>query len=134
MATAQELINSSARQAGILAEGQTLEAGINTDALNRLNRMISRWKNDGIDLGLSTLLAAEEVIVDNADEEAIEINLTLRLMLRHRRPIPPGFSEAGRDALTELQAKYTIIKEMPLDRALTRKYLPRKRTFDTTDG
>jgi len=133
MATAQDLINSSAKQAGILAEGQALEGGINSDALDRLNRLIARFQNDGIFLGLSQLNAADELFIDDADEEALELSLTLRLMLRHRRPIQPGLSEAGRIAVTELRAKYTIIKEMPLDRALTRKYLPRKRTFDSTE-
>lgn len=134
MTTAQDLINSSAKQAGILAEGQALEGGINTDALNRLNRMIARFKNNGIDLGVPKLAAADTIFVDDADEEAIEVNLTVRLMVKHRRPIQPGLSAAASDALTELQAKYAIIREMTLDRALTRKYLPRKRTFDTTDG
>jgi len=130
MTTAQELINSSAKQAGILAEGQSLEGGINADALDRLNRLIARFKNDGIFLGLSTLLAADVLFIDDADEEALELSLTMRLMVRHRRPIQPGLSQAAASAVTELQAKYTTIKEMPLDRALTRKYLPRKRTFD----
>lgn len=133
MATAQDLINSSAKQAGILAEGQSLEGGINADALDRLNRLIARFQNDGIFLGLSTLKAADTLFIDDADEEALELSLTMRLMIRHRRPIQPGLSEATRSAVTELQAKYTIIKEMPLDIALTRKYLPRKRTFDSTD-
>lgn len=134
MTTAQELINSSAKQAGILAEGQSLEGGINADALERLNRLIARFQNDGIFLGLDTLVPADTLFIDNADEEALELSLTMRLMVRHRRPIQPGLSEATSTAVTELQAKYTTINEMPLDRALTRKYLPRKRTFDTTDG
>ncbi len=133
MATAQDLINSSARQAGILAEGQALEGGINADALSRLNRMISRLRNDGVDLGVPVLLAGDELIVDDADEEALELGLTLRLMTRHRRPVQQGLAESARSAITELQAKYSSIPEMRLDRALTRKYLPRKRTFDTTD-
>ena len=121
MATAQDLINSSAKQAGILAEGQSLEGGINTDALSRLNRMIARLQNDGVDLGLSTLTAASTLYIDDADEEALELGLTLRLMVRHRRPIDPGLSAAASSALTELQAKYTIVDEMPLDLALTKK-------------
>lgn len=133
MTTAQELINSSAKQAGILAEGQALEGGINADALARLNRLIARFQNDGIFLGLSKLLAADVLFIDDADEEALELSLTMRLMVRHRRPIQPGLSQAAASAVTELQAKYTTIKEMPLDRALTRKYLPRKRTFDGTE-
>ena len=132
MTTAQELINSSARQAGMLAEGQTLEAGINTDALNRLNRMLDRWQNDGVDLGLSTLTASSVLYIDPADEEAIELGLTLRLMVKSRRPIQSGLSEAFREAFRELQAKYASIPEMDLDVALTRKYLPRKNLDGTT--
>lgn len=129
MATAQDLINSSAKQAGILAEGQALEGGINTDALNRLNRMIARLQNDGIDLGLSTLNASDTLYIDDADEEALELGLTLRLMVRHRRPIQPGLSKAARSAMTELQAKYTVVDEMDLDLALTHK-----KPFDIKTG
>jgi hypothetical protein len=129
MATAQDLINSAAKFAGILAEGQTLEGGVNADALNRLNRMLSRWENDGVDLGLSTLAASDSIYIDDADEEAVEINLALRLMARHRRPTDPGLSQAGLSAFTELQAKYAIINEMEIDIALTRK-----RAFDITAG
>jgi len=131
MATAQEIINSSALQAGILAQNQTLPGGMNSDALQRLNRMLARWRNDGVDLGLPKLIAADEVIVDDADEEAIEINLTLRLMVKYKRPIQPGLSQAGLSAFTELQAKYMVLPEMSLDNALTRKYLPRKRPLGT---
>jgi hypothetical protein len=133
MATAQDLINSSAKQAGILAEGQTLESGINTDALSRLNRLIARFQNDGIFLGLDTLTATDTLFIDDADEEALELSLTIRLMVRHRRPVQPGLAQSANLAVTELQAKYATIKEMPLDGALTRKYLPRKRTFDGTE-
>jgi hypothetical protein len=133
MTTAQDLINSSAKQAGILAEGQALEGGINADALARLNRLIARFQNDGIFLGLDKLLAADVLFIDDADEEALELSLTMRLMVRHRRPVQPGLSLATQSAVTELQAKYTVINEMPLDRALTRKYLPRKREFDSLD-
>jgi hypothetical protein len=93
--------------------------------------MLARWRNDGVDLGLPTLIAADTVFVDIADEEAIEVNLTLRLMVKYRRPIPAGLSEAGLSAFTELQGKYFIVNEMPLDNALTRKYLPRKRPLGT---
>lgn len=120
MTTAQELINSSAKQAGILAEGQALEAGINSDALSRLNRLIDRWQNEGIDLGLSTLTATDTLFIDEADEEAIELALTLRLMVRHRRQIPAGLSEAAAEAKTELQAKYERVVEMDIPVGMTK--------------
>ena len=119
MTTAQELINSSAKTAGILAQGQSLEAGVNTDALKILNVMIARLQNNGADLGLSTLVAADTLYIDDADEEALKLGLTLRLMVEHRRPIDPGLSQAGSDAMTELQAKYTKIKTMSIDSTMT---------------
>ena len=119
MTTAQQMINSSAKMAGILAEGQTLEGGVNTDALNRLNRMFARWSNNGIDLGLATLAASDTIYVDAADEEAIELSLALRLMIKHRRQIAPGLSEAGDQMVTELQSKYSNLPVMTLDAALS---------------
>ncbi|WP_299077182.1 hypothetical protein [uncultured Paraglaciecola sp.] len=131
MSTAQDLINSSAKQAGILAEGQSLEGGVNSDALKRLNRMIARFQNDGIDLGLSTLAASDEMYIDDADEEALEIQLTLRLMVRHRRPLEPALVGAGDSALKELQAKYTKINTMTLDSGIVDN---RSKTFDVNAG
>lgn len=127
MTTAQEIINRSAKTAGILAQGQTLTGGVNADALHLLNRMIARWRNSGVDMGLPEALAADTIFADIADEEAIEVNLTLRLMVEHKRPLPAGLSLSGDDAFSELQSKYLVVREMPLDKALTRKYLPRKR-------
>ena len=121
MTTAQDIINSSAKMAGILAEGQTLESGVNTDALNRLNRMFARWANNGIDLGLDTLAASDTIYVDVSDEEAIELALALRLMAKHRRQIAPGLSEAGDQMITELQSKYSNLPEMDLDLAITKR-------------
>ena len=134
MTTAQELINSSAKQAGILAEGQALEGGINTDALKRLNNMVARFQNDGIELGLSTLAASDTLYIDDSDEEALEVQLTMRLMVRHRRPIDAGIAGAARDALTELQAKYTKIPEMSLDRSLLHRSIRRNLTFNINNG
>ena len=121
MTTAQELINSAASLAGVLAEGQTLKGGINTDALNRLNRMLDRWQNNGVDFGLGVLTAASVLYVDLADEEAIEFQLAVRLMARHARPLNAVLVREADDALVELQAKYSNVKEMPLDIALTRR-------------
>ena len=121
MTTAQELINSAAKLAGVLAEGQTLEAGINADALNRLNRLLDRLQNNGVDFGLGTLTASTTVYIDLADEEAVELLLAQRLMTRHRAPLKPLLIREADDALAELQAKYSTVKEMPIDIMITRR-------------
>ena len=121
MSTAQDLINGAASLAGILRTGQSLQAGVNADALNRLNRMFGRWQNDGVDLGLSTLAATDTLYIDTADEEAVELGLAVRLMARHRRPIDPLVMGAAASSFVELQAKYTKIPEMDLELGLTKK-------------
>ncbi|MBL4651272.1 MAG: hypothetical protein JKY53_00195 [Flavobacteriales bacterium] len=133
MTTARELINSSAKQAGILANGQVLQSVVSKDALKRLNRMIARLQNNGVDLGLSTLVATDTLFIDDADEEALELQLTLRLMVAYKRPIQPGLSAAAGSAISELQAKYFTIPEMTFDKALTRQHLPHKHALDNLD-
>lgn len=132
MTTAQEIVNNSSREAGILADGQALTSSQNSRALHLLNRMISRWRNSGVDLGLPEVLAANTVFIDTADEEAVEVNLTLRIMVNFKRPIPAGLSLAGDAAFDELQAKYLVINPMGFDSSLTEKYLPRKTTRQGT--
>jgi len=134
MTTAQELIDSSAKMAGILAEGQSLEGGVNTDALNRLNRMFARWANNKVDFGLATLAASDTVYIDVADEEAVETQLALRLMVKHRKQIPPGLSESGDNMFTELQAKYTKLPTMELDTTLRRSYPLNRRAYNINNG
>ncbi len=122
MSTAQEIINKAAKKSGVLARGgKQLEPDINADILVLLNLMLNRWRNNGVDLGLPTLGFTTELIIDDADEEAIIIQLALRLIVEFNRPPRPGLAAAGSSAFTELQAKYTTVVEMTLDRSLTYK-------------
>ena len=122
MSTAQEIINKSSKKAGLLARGgQQLESDINTDVLDLLNLMLERWRNNGVDLGLPTLSLTTELIIDGADEETIVIQLALRIIADFNRPQRAGLAAAGSSAFTELQAKYSVITEMTLDKSLTYK-------------
>ena len=122
MSTAQEVINKSAKKAGVLARGgQKLESDVNTDCLDLLNLMLERWRNNGVDLGLPTLTLTTELIIDGADEETVVIQLALRIITEFNRPPRAGLAAAGDSAFTELQAKYTVLVEMSLDPSLTYK-------------
>jgi len=121
MATAQEVVNRAAELATIKAIGKDLESGRNTYALDSLNRMHERWRNKGIDLKLPTLTGDATVFVDEADLEAIELNLSLRLSAKFKRPVDPAIFNEADVALRELQGKYGKVDTMQLDRALTRK-------------
>ena len=120
MSTAQEIINEAAKKAGVLARGgQQLESDINVDILRLLNLMLTRWRNNGVDLGLATLTLTTSLIIDDADEEAIIIQLALRIITEFNRPPRAGLAAAGLTAFTELQAKYLVLVEMSLDPSLT---------------
>ena len=120
MSTAQEVINKAAKKAGVLARnGQSMQSGINADILDMLNMMLARWRNEGVDLGVPTLLAADEIIIDEADEECIVVQLALRIISDFNRPPRPGLAQAGLAAFTELQAKYEVLTELSLDPSLT---------------
>lgn len=121
MSTAQEIINGAARKVKLLAVGQTLESDIGADALTRLNRMVNRWRNDGIDLGLGTLTADSEVYVDDADLECIEANLQIRLANDYNRSIDPLFVAEVGTLTTELRAKYKVVQLLDLDFTLKRR-------------
>jgi hypothetical protein len=131
MATAQELINSAASLAGIKSIGQALDNGVNTQALDRLNRMLDRWRNEGIDLGLSTLAASDTLYIDSADEEAVEMNLAVRLMILFRRPPDPVLFAEAEGSKVELQAKYETVKEMEIPLAIQ---AVGSRNFNITSG
>ena len=122
MSTAQEIINKAAKKSGVLARGgQQLEADINVDILDLLNYMLDRWRNNGVDLGLPVLTLTTELIIDSADREAIIIQLALRIIIDFNRPPRAGLAGAGSSAFTELQAKYSVLTEMSLDKSLTYK-------------
>lgn len=121
MATAQEVINDAAGMAGILAAGQTLNASINSTALNKLNDMVSAWESEGIYLGLPNLVAADDVLVDAADIRGIKLNLCVELMMHFARPIRADIMQEARFAKSDLRAKYfqPIELKIPVELRIT---------------
>lgn len=120
MATAQNIIDTAAKQCDVLARGgQTLKADITDEILDLLNRMLAGWRNKGIDLGIPTLTTSATIIVDEADEEAIILQLEMRIRAAHNRPIPSAVASAASGAFRALQAKYAIINEVDLELPVT---------------
>ena len=106
MATAQEVINEAAEMAQILATGQTLNASMNSVALNRLNDLLASWESDGIYLGLPELSTSTEILVDAADVRAIKYGLCVELMMHYARPLRPEILQAATLGKIDLRAKY----------------------------
>lgn len=106
MATAQEVINEAAEMAQILATGQTLNASMNSVALNRLNDMLASWESDGIYLGLPELSTATEILVAAADVRAIKYGLCVELMMHYARPLRPEIVQSAALGKIDLRARY----------------------------
>lgn len=114
MTTASTLINDAADLAGVLAEGQSLSGNRSSRFLRELNRMISGWENDGLDLGLSTLSLNDTVYVDSADEDCLVYSLAVRIYEISKRTPNPMVYNRARDLYNNLEAKYLDIQEMPM--------------------
>jgi 3D (Asp-Asp-Asp) domain-containing protein len=106
MATAQQVINDAAGIAGLLPAGQALNSAINATALDKLNDMIAAWESEGIYLGLPTLVAADDVLVEAADLRAIKLNLSVELMMHYGRAIRADVMQQSRLGKIDLRAKY----------------------------
>lgn len=106
MTTAQQVINDAAGMAGLLATGQTLNASINSTALNKLNDMISAWESEGIYLGLPNLTTSDDVLVDASDIRGIKLNLAVELIMFYARPLRADIMQEARLSKSDLRAKY----------------------------
>ena len=118
MTTAQTIINDAADLAGVVGVGASIEGGDNAKYLRALNRMIAGFKNDGVDLGLSSLAAGDTVYVDDSDEEALVYQLATRIFEIVKRPVSPAIYQKAQLAYEDLQAKYLEICEMEIPDSL----------------
>ena len=120
MATAKQIVDDAAKEAGIVATGQVLESDQETIALNQLNFMLRDWLNSGIDLGINLPLALDDDFYgDDADLGAIHWNLALKISNRFRRPITQGLAVDANNALRDLRVKYFDVIEPDLDCTIT---------------
>lgn len=129
MTTAQELINDAADLAGVLSEGQTLEAYPNKRYLRALNRMLSSWKDQGVDFDLSELLAGSTVYVDDSEEDAIVYGLAVKIYEMEGRSINPAIYQTAQRLFDTLVAKYLDPKDLKVPLSLKRNL-----TYDITHG
>ncbi|WP_269497828.1 hypothetical protein [Castellaniella sp. S9] len=92
MATAIDLIGRSMRRAGILAAGETPEAGETSDALAVLNGILEQWSIDGL-----TVYARREITFSGDGSVGYTIGPTGDVVGTRPEMIVAAFSRVGAD-------------------------------------
>lgn len=120
MTTAQEVITSALKRAGVTADIQTPGNSKSVIGLELLNDWISGLKNDGLDLQLTALALADDIYLDASDIPCLKHNLTVLCAEYWKLPIPQSAYIRANESLDNLRGKYleADIEEMELPGAL----------------
>lgn len=130
MTTAQTLINDAADLAGVKSEGQDLAGGENAKYVRFLNRLLDSWRDQGVDLGLSTLAAGDTVYIDDAEELAVQYNLATMIYESSGRPVNVAVYTRANDLFNTLRDKYLEPNQMSVPLTLQKRYT----SFDINNG
>lgn len=112
MTTAKTLIDDAAELAKIKGMSQTLPASLSTRYLRLLNEMLESWRNEGVDLGLSTLAASDTIYVDDSDILSIRYQLTELIAESANKPLNPNIISRSAELFKSLRAKYFSQREL----------------------
>lgn len=115
--TARQVIYRALRRIGVTAEGETPTAAQANDALDTLNDMLHGFSADGIACAHTTV--ALDSTLNFPDEELAFVRdmLCLQLMPEYGT-INEIVGAAAAKARIFMQARYKIVPEVPIDRAL----------------
>jgi hypothetical protein len=79
MLTVAQLINRSARIAGVVGTGTNLSAEDQDWGIDLLNDMLHAWAIDGMDLGHATVAANDSLYVDDAYVKGVKYSLAVEM-------------------------------------------------------
>ena len=122
MATARDLVERAYRKIGIVATDEAMTADQASVGMDALNMMMHGLVLEGIDVGYSDLLLAEQFSLDARFDEGIVYMLASRLAPDFSRP---GFDE--RRFKQGLANAFLIVPDAEIDTALRRTSAQRRR-------
>lgn len=114
-----DIIQAAMRRANLLQKGETAPAEDAEEALLTLNMMMHGWKSRGADIGHSNLALNDAFSMGAEFHEGAVYLLASRLATEVgvAQPTADGFDVA--EWWDAIQAAYTTISDVTLDRALT---------------
>lgn len=122
MATASTIISRAAEIAGVKAIGQATVSEVEEVALSQLQTMLDRWSNLWVDFNVGALAASSTLYVDDADIDAIQLQLSKRLARIFRKSLDQDTLMDAEKAFNELQAKYSDMMELNIEEGLLNNY------------
>lgn len=115
MATARDLVDAAMREIGVVAEDEAMTADQASVGTDMLNRMVSGWELQGVNMGWRETGISEEVDVPLNLHRAIIMCLAEALAPGYSRPIPNATRY-----FRAIQAAYLLLPASKLDSILTK--------------
>lgn len=122
MATALDILKRSSALAGERAFNAGLNPIKQADYLALLNELIDGWRNEGIDLELSTLTSGDTVYVDDADLISIRYALAVLIMENEGSPLKPTVLNRAGELQNSLRSKYHSIRDLEVPLGLRSRH------------
>lgn len=130
MTTAIEIINDALREISVLAQNQTATNQQAVQALDQLNKLISRWELDGISIGVLNLDLTTTIPLPDNHIDVLVMNLAVKLCASYGKIPKPTTKEDADGGYTALQAAYGNPIDMTIDAAIRiPRYFPTGRPF-----
>ncbi len=106
MATALQVVTTALERSGVIPTGQTPPNDKTVKGLELLNDWIAELKNDGLDLQLASLSAADTVYLDDSELSCLKTNLTVLVADHWKLPIPQTVRDRADMLLDNVRGKY----------------------------
>jgi hypothetical protein len=122
MATGQSMVTRTLRLLGVLADGQSPTAQQLSDGLDSMNEMLSAWRDQGVDLGHSTISAGDTIPYQDDHLPAIRYSLAIEIAPEYGRSVPGEIIANQQKYFKGLQALYCNPPLLSVDRMLQPYY------------
>jgi hypothetical protein len=130
--TVNDLVTRALQLAGVVGMTRAPSAAEMNDGIDTLNEMLASWAIDGMDLGLSTLIQTDDVLVDDSYMRGIRYSLAVELAGEHGllSELPASVIATADTEMGKIRAALVDIDYLRADNSLLR--LPK--WFDYTRG
>lgn len=128
--TYNELITSAMRAIRTVQSGETPTAGEYAVGIERLNNMVSGWRNAGLQMDWSNLDAADggdTISFDDEDVAAVTAGLSIELCDDYGKEPSRGLLERASASYSGLYVKWYSGPSMTQDRAMQAAWFPGSR-------
>lgn len=129
MATARDVITRALRRGRIIGSAETPSAEQSATAIDTLNDMLEAWRDEGLDLGLSTLALDTTLAVDAGVMRAVVSNLAVEVANDAGVAVSQTLALMSERSRAALAGRLSGVRKIRFDRALRQR-----RRFNVSSG